>query len=172
MKILFPGNFSRRFLFVCGSGLLVLTSCSKSDLNVLTRPVEQRTNAADRVVEIDRLLAVPLTGTPDESDRRAALRAEREALVASGQVPYQLAQQNRPRYVPPPANNTVTRADGGNVVHYVAPETRSGPITVAPNSQATSLSFIEQMTPSERERYYKTIKAHNTQRVEVDVRRR
>jgi hypothetical protein len=128
--------------------------------------------AAARVVEIDRLLAVPLTGTPEESDRRAALRAERDALVASGQVPYQLAQQNRPRYVPTPANNNVARAANGHVVNYAAPETRSGPITVAPNSQANNLSFIEQMTPGERERYYKTIKAHNTQRLEVDVRRR
>ena len=128
--------------------------------------------AADRVVEIDRLLAVPLTGTPEESDRRAALRAEREALVASGQVPYQLASQNRPRNVPIPPNNTVTRTTNGNVVQYAAPTTRTEPITVAPNSQSTNLSFIEQMTPTEREHYYKTIKAHNTQRVEFDVRHR
>lgn len=182
MKILFPAILSRCLLSVSGSGLLLLSACSKSDVNVMAQPSpepivvaaapEQRKTAADRVVEIDRLLAVPLTGTPEESDRRAALRAEREALVASGQVPYQLASQNRPRNVPMPPNNTVTRTTNGNVVHYVAPTTRTEPITVAPNSQATNLSFIEQMTPTEREHYYKTIKTHNTQRLEVDVRRR
>jgi hypothetical protein len=180
MKTLFPAEVLRCFLVV--SGALFLTSCSKTDVNVMTRPSpepivvapapEQRKSAADRVVAIDRLLAVPLTGTPEESDRRAALRAEREALVASGQVPYQLVSHNQARYVPTPPNNTVTRAANGNVVHYAAPQTRTEPIVVAPNSQAKNLSYIEQMTPTEREHYYKTIKAYNTQRVEVDVRRR
>ena len=182
MKTLFPARLSRRFLFVSGSGLLLLSACSKSDVNVMAPPspepivvaggADQRKTAADRVVEIDRLLAVPLTGTPEESDRRAALRAERDALVASGQVPYQLASQNRPRNVPMPPNNTVTRTTNGNVVHYAAPTTRTEPITVAPNSQSTNLSYLEQMTPTERERYYKTLKLQNTQRLEVDVRRR
>ena len=67
--------------------------------------------------------------------------------------------------------DTVTRTSNGNVVHYAAPTTRTEPITVAPNSQSTNLSFLEQMTPAERERYYKTIRLQNTQRVEVDVRR-
>jgi hypothetical protein len=182
MKILFPAELSRCFLFVSSSGLLLLTGCSKSDVNVMARPSPESIvvaaapdhgkSAADRVVEIDRLLAVPLTGTPEESDRRAALRAEREALVASGQVPYQLASQNRPRYVPTPPNNTVTRATNGNVVHYAAPQTRTEAIVVAPNSQSKNLSYVEQMTPTEREHYYKTIKAYNTQRVEVEVHRR
>ena len=73
--------------------------------------------------------------------------------------------------MPTPPNNTVTRTSNGNVVHYAAPSTRTEPITVAPNSQSTNLSFLEQMTPAERERYYKTIRVQNTQRVEVDVRR-
>ena len=180
MISLFPADAMRRHfvqiaLFV--SGLLFATGCSKSDVTVSAQPSPQplvfaqddrRQSAADRVVEIDRLLAVPLTGRPEESDRRAALRAEREALVASGQVPYQLA---RTRSVSAPPNNTVTRTSNGNVVHYAAPTTRTEPITVAPNSQSTNLSFLEQMTPAERERYYKTIRLQNTQRVEVDVRR-
>ena len=183
MKSLFPADATRRHfvqiaLFV--SGLFLATGCSKSDVTVSAQPSpqplvfaqnDQRQSAADRVVEIDRLLAVPLTGRPEESDRRAALRAEREALVASGQVPYQLASQGRNRNVPTPPNNTVTRTSNGNVVHYAAPTTRTEPITVAPNSQSTNLSFLEQMTPTERERYYKTIRLQNTQRVEVDVRR-
>lgn len=170
----------RRFvqiaLFV--TGLLLMGACSKTDVNMAAQPSPQplviaqsdrRPSAADRVVEIDRLLAVPLTGRPEESDRRAALRAEREALVASGQVPYQLA---RTRNVSAPPNNTVTRIADGNVVHYAAPTTRTAPIIVAPNSPSANLSFLEQMTPSERERYYKTIRLQNTQRIEVDARRR
>ena len=181
MKSTFPAQTTRRHFtqfFLSVSGLLLVTGCSKSDVTVSAQPSPQplvfdqndrRQTAADRVVEIDRLLAVPLTGRPEESDRRAALRAEREALVASGQVPYQLA---RPRTVSAPPNNTVTRVADGNVVNYAAPTTRTAPITVAPNSQSTNLSFLEQMTPAERERYYKTIRLQNTQRVEVDVRRR
>ena len=183
MKSLFPADGMRRHfvqiaLFV--SGLLLTTGCSKSDVTVSAQPSPQplvfaqndrRQSAADRVVEIDRLLAVPLTGRPEESDRRAALRAEREALVASGQVPYQLASQGRNRNVPTPPNNTVTRTSNGNVVHYAAPTTRTQPITVAPLPQSSNLSFLEQMTPTEREHYYKTIRLQNTQRVEVDVRR-
>lgn len=139
---------------------------------VLVASGPEHKSAADRVVEIDRLLAVPLTGTPEESDRRAALRAEREALVTSGQVPYHLASQNQPRRIAVPANNTVTSTSNGNVVHYAASTTQTAPTTVAPNSQATSLSYLEQMTPTEREHYYKTLKLQNTSRLEVDVRRR
>lgn len=180
--MVFAAEMTRFRSIVFVSGLVLLAGCSKSDVNVMAQPSpepivvatasEPRKTAADRVVEIDQLLAVPLTGKPEESDRRAALRAERAALVASGQVPYHLANLNRPGNVPMPPNNTVTRATNGNVVHYVAPTTRTEPVTVAPNSQATSLSFIEQMTPTERERYYKTIKAQNTQSVEVKVRNR
>jgi hypothetical protein len=184
MKSTFPAETMRRyflqfFLFV--SGLLLVTGCSKSDVTVSAQPSpqplviaqnDQRQTAVDRVIEIDRLLAMPLTGRPEESDRRVALRAEREALVASGQVPYQLASQGRNRNVSTPPNNTVTRIADGNVVHYAAPTTRTKPIIVAPISSSANLSFIEQMTPSERERYYKTIRLQNTQRVEVDVRRR
>jgi hypothetical protein len=137
---------------------------------VESNPAPQKT-AAERLVEIDRLLAAAPTGRPEESDRRTALRAEREALIASGQVPY--------RNVPPsftsrvantPPNNTVTqRLANGNVINNALPTVRTEPITVAQDSQAKSLSFLEQMTPSERERYLKTIKAQNTQRVEVVV---
>ena len=166
-------------LGILTGSLLAMAACSKNDVNVAgqssPQPILVETNrnkAAERVVEIDRLLAVPLTGTPEESDRRAALRAERAALVASGQVPYELRfSMLATRNVNVPPNNTVTqRQPNGDVVNYAAPTSRTAAITVAPNSQATNLSFIEQMTPSERERYYKTLKAQNTQRVEVDVR--
>ena len=146
----------------------------KAEPIVLAQNPSPQKTAADRLVEIDQLLAVPPTGRPEESDRRTALRAEREALIASGQVPYRSVPRsflNHAANTPP--NNTVTqRTNSGNVVNYAAPATRTEPITLAPNSQATSLSFIEQMTPSERERYLKTVRAHNTQRVEFDVRHR
>jgi hypothetical protein len=163
------------------AAVIGIASCSKTDVNVAAQPSPQRVvvaqnqaqkTAADRLVEIDRLLALPLTGRPEESDRRTALRAERDALIASGQVPYRNVPQSfTSRAANTPANNTVTRVAEGNVVHYAAPTTRTEPITVAPNSQATNLSFLEQMTPTERERYYKTIRLQNTQRIEVDVRR-
>ena len=164
---------------ILACGLFSLAACSKTDVKLAAQPspqpilVENNYNkAAQRVVEIDRLLALPLTGTPEESDRRTALRAERAALVASGQVPYELRNSMLGTHnVNPAVNNTVTqRSANGNVVNYAAQTHRTEPITVAPNSQSTNLSFIEQMTPAERERYYKTIKVHNTQRVEVDVR--
>lgn len=173
---------SARFGFIA-SALLGITSCSKTDVYVADQPKtdpivlaqnSSQKTAADRLVEIDQLLAAPPTGRPEESDRRTALRAEREALISSGQVPYRNVPRSFTSQVAnPPPNNTVTqRTNSGNVVNYAAPVSRTEPITLAPNSQATSLSFIEQMTPSERERYLKTIKAHNTQRVEFDVRRR
>jgi hypothetical protein len=186
MKNLFPAR-GQRLLEISQAAFLVLVigavqGCSKSDVNVTAQStpspivvvdnssVHQKT-ATDRLVEIDRLLALPLTGKSEESDRRMALRAEREALITSGQVPYRMSPQSPNRVATPP-NNTVTRTANGNVVHYAAPVTRTEPIMVAPNSQATNLSFLEQMTPTEREHYYKTIKLQNTQRVEVDVRRR
>lgn len=141
--------------------------CSKSEVQLaaqpsqplpvmLTQPTSAAKTAVDRLVEIDRLLAVPLTGTPEESDRRAALRAERAALIASGQTPYRMPSQF---------------VVGGNS-NYAAPTSRPGPITVAPNSQARNLPYLEQMTPTEREHYYKTLRLQNTQRVEIDVHRR
>lgn len=163
-------------------GLAAVSGCSKTDVNlagqsspqpivVAANTAAQKT-AADRLVEIDRLLAAPPTGRPEESDRRTALRAEREALIVSGQVPYRsVPAPFTSRVANTPPNNTVTqRFANGNVVNNAVPTARTEPITVAPNSQATNLSFLEQMTPSERERYLKTIKAQNTQRLDVVVR--
>ena len=184
MKPLFPVGLpshcvSLRIVLAIAAGL-GMASCSKTDVNLTAQPTPQpiaqnqtpQKTAADRLVEIDQLLALPPTGKPEESDRRTALRAERAALIASGQVPYRNVPQSvTSRAANPPPNNTVTRTNDGNTVHYAAPTTRTEPITVAPNSQATNLSFLEQMTPAERDRYYKAIKVQNTQRVEVDVRR-
>lgn len=188
MKLLFPGGMLRPlhaghflvFIFV----LMGIVGCSKSEVQLgaqpsqplpvmLTQPTSAAQIAADRLVEIDRLLAVPLTGTPEESDRRAALRAERAALIASGQTPYRMPSQfvnGNSNFQPAPAGTK--RSANGNVVNYVAPTSRPEPLIVAPNSQARNLPFLEQMTPTERERYYKTLRLQNTQRVEFDVHRR
>src|SRR5438045_743555 len=86
-------KFSRIGLVV--SALAGMASCAKTDINLADQPnpeprvlaantVAEKT-AADRLVEIDRLLAAPPTGRPQESDRRTVLRSERETLNASGQ---------------------------------------------------------------------------------------
>ena len=187
MKKLFPAGVLRGscilLLALASAPFFALTSCSKTDVNLAAQPspqqppppvvVTQNKTATERLVEIDQLLAAPPTGRPEDSDRRTALRAEREALISSGQVAYRNVPQS---FISKVANtlpnNTVTRTTNGNVVHYAAPTTRTEPITVAPNSQATNLSYIEQMTPTERDHYYKTLKAQNTQRVEIEVRHR
>lgn len=131
---------------------------------------------AERLVEIDRLLATPLTGNPDEATQRSLLRAERESLIASGQVP----NISRPVHSNPTTNTrsaqfaqrrAVThRSANGDVLNY-APESAApaSRIYVAPNSQATNLSFLEQMTPTERQRYYRDLAIRNRGRYEVDV---
>jgi len=184
MKKLFPAVISRCFCFTpLAAAFFSLTSCSKTDVNLASQPspppivVTQsdspQKKAADRMVEIDRLLAQAPTGRPEDSDRRTALRAEREALITSGQVAYRNVPQSfTSKVANTPPNNTVTRTVNGNVEHFAAPTTRTEPITVATNSQDKNLSFLEQMTPTEREHYYKTLKLQNTQRLNVDVQRR
>ena len=180
MKLVFPVEslgFQLSRFAILAFGVLAIAACSKSDLQIVAPPTAQplgNTTAADRVVEIDRLLAIPLTGNSDEADRRSALRAERDALRASGQVPYCAPVQtfaNRNANIAP-TNPMSQRSANGNVVNYAAQTAPRGPITVAPNSQASNLSFLEQMTPTEREHYYKTLRLQNTRRVEVDVRSR
>src|SRR2546430_17081061 len=73
------------FIFIAMT--IALTSCSKSSVNVDRESPQQITlstthqSTTERIAEIDRLLAAPLTGTPEDSDRRVALRAERNALA-------------------------------------------------------------------------------------------
>ena len=134
--------------------------------------------AAERLVEIDRLLARPLTGRPDEANQRSMLRAERESLIASGQVPYsarnsQAAQSmvNHHAQTAQSTQSTLTRRSAnGEVVNY-ATENNSGgaQVIVAPNSQDRDLPFLEQMTPTERAHYYRDQAIRNRGRYEVDV---
>jgi hypothetical protein len=76
--------------------LIQMAGCSKTVVNVDPQNPQQTQSASspnfvqpalvnpsrtERVAEIDRLLAAPLTGTAEDSDRRVALRAERDALT-------------------------------------------------------------------------------------------
>src|SRR5438270_9414237 len=77
--------------------LIALTGCSKSTVNVgrenpeqsrvspgqFVQPSQAHQIITERIAEIDRILAAPLTGTPEDSDRRVALRAERNALAGN-----------------------------------------------------------------------------------------
>src|SRR5436190_1041554 len=90
-----------------GTGLVLmligLSGCSKAtvDLNPSQTETVQpqiaqpsRQGIAERIAEIDRQLAAPLTGTPTDSDRRVALRAERNALTGRpGNQSYEVAQR-------------------------------------------------------------------------------
>ena len=100
------------------------------------------------------------------------LRAEREALVTSGQ----LAAQRAPRSSAilsqnPPSNNdgTTVVSANGDVINYAPPPPQNNRIVGAPNSQASDLPFLEQMTPTEREHYFKYLRLENRGRVQVDV---
>jgi hypothetical protein len=163
---------------------LFAVGCSRTDVQVAAQPHRSvtpalpngalsRQTAADRLVEIDRLLAAPVTGRSEDSDQRALLRAERAALIASGQLPYGAHSQfatNRSQTVP---LATVTkRTPNGDLLNYAPAPEQTGRIVVAPNSQDRNLSPLEQMTPTERERYYKALRLQNTDRIDLNVRRR
>ncbi|HEX4667624.1 MAG TPA: hypothetical protein VH207_13590 [Chthoniobacterales bacterium] len=115
--------------------------------------------AAERMVEIDRLLARPLTGTPESADERTLLRAERAALISSGQVPFQSGSQLTGEAVQPNSapteQHSATAASGDQIV-------------IATNSQATSLPFLEQLTPTERDHYFQELWLQNGNFVEVN----
>ena len=115
--------------------------------------------AAQRIVTIDRLLARPLTGTPESADERTLLRAERAALISSGQVPSPSGSQvpgDPVQMNPAPLEqHSATAAPGGQVV-------------VANNSQASSLPFLEQLTPTERDHYFQELFLQNGSFIEVN----
>lgn len=133
-----------------------LAGCSKVDVTV-DRPRQTETapvllaqntsvpapkSAAQRIVEIDRLLSKPLTGQPGDSDRRAILRAERAALAN-------------------PYSQTVATTQSAPIRQQPVMPRQNNNVVVAPNSQANQLSSLEAMTPTERERYYRELKIRN-----------
>lgn len=141
---------------------LALSACSRVEVqpaanNVTLSPVlsapsapyvqQQSSHSAtqDRLVEIDRLLSAPLTGNKADADQRVTLRAERDVLTGRAGM---IAHQN-PVPVAVPRN--------------FRPQQQAQQIVVARDSRAENgnLSFLEQMTPTERDRYYKSRRIEN-----------
>jgi hypothetical protein len=108
----------------------LMTGCSKTSgqPQIQTQPAPPVVNApiyhqttAERLVEIDRLLAAPLTGRSDDADQRSILRSERAALGGSGNhamVQYQPAVQhpvqNQAAIAPAAPKITVARDSSAN----------------------------------------------------------
>jgi hypothetical protein len=91
-----------------GVALVGTTGCIKQEQTTAappqSPPTARQLTTTERIAEIDRELAAPLTGTPEDASRRTALRAERSALageprLAQHQVyarqQQQLAQQQQ-----------------------------------------------------------------------------
>jgi hypothetical protein len=115
--------------------------------------------AAERIVTIDRLLARPLTGTPESADERTLLRAERAALISSGQVPSQSGSE---------APGELVQSNPAPMEQHSATIASGGQIVIAANSQASSLPFLEQLTPTERDHYFQELWLQNGSFVEVN----
>lgn len=110
-------------------------------------PVQQSPQSStDRIVEIDRLLSAPLTGTQQDADMRATLRAERDALTGRSRVTRQNVAPVMPVHSQPAGNQH---------------------IVVAPDARNTNLNYLEQMTPTERKRHLEEIRALRTRTVVV-----
>ena len=132
--------------------------------------VPNRPTAAERLVEIDLLLAKPLTGTPEQADERSLLRAERAALISSGQVPFpsgnlaagQLAQSSQA------AIAERSPAAYPNEHGPVMPDAHNDQIVIATDSQASSLPFLEQLSPTELDHYFQWLWLQNGSFVNVN----
>ena len=109
---------------------------------------------------LNRLLAMPLTGTPESADERTLLRAERAALISSGQVPSQ--PDSQPRAQPVESNPA-------SMTQHSTTDAPGGQIVIAPSS--SSLPFLEQMTPSERDHYFQELWLQNSSLIAVNLNR-
>jgi hypothetical protein len=153
---------TNKIVFLASAFVAVkLAACSKVDVAVEACPQLPRDSvatqttatapAAKRIVEIDRLLSLPLTGAPEDADRRATLRAERAALAD----PYaltstiQTVQTPRRREYPASTNQIVVAGDSRG------------------NHEPSRISPLEAMTPTERERYYRELKLRNHSTITV-----
>jgi len=107
----------------------------------------------ERIAEIDKQLAAPLTGAPDDADRRAQLRAERDALAGHSSM-----NANRRTQVVAPSQ----------------PGPQNSHIIVARDTQRSSGDYVgnnrwvgwEGLTPSEKKERLKLIR---TQRPDVVI---
>ena len=132
--------------------------------------VPSRPTPAERLVEIDLLLAKPLTGTPEQADERSLLRAERAALISAGQVPF---QSGNPAAGELGQSSQAAIEDRSPAAHPnehepVMPDTHNDQIVIAHDSQASRLPFLEQMSPSELDRYFQWLWLQNGSFVNVN----
>ena len=129
------------YLIVLLTAAAHLAGCSKVDINSgTTADSNDASAAAARVVEIDRLLSLPLTGTSEDADRRATLRAERIALVNPHAAPVNA----------PPRQQAPTHDQPRNSHIVVATDSRG-------NHDPHRIAAVDAMTPTERERYYREL---------------
>jgi hypothetical protein len=144
--------------------VLMLSACSRVEvqpaannitlppvISVPSAPYHQtqgsHTAAQDRLIEIDRLLSAPLTGSQVDADRRVTLRAERDVLTGKARmvahhipVPVAAPRHARPQQYQQPQQIVVPRGS---------------------RDENGNLGFLEQMTPTERERYFKSRRIEN-----------
>lgn len=141
--------------------ILALSACSRVEIqpaanNVTLSPVisapsapyhqpqGSHAGAQDRLIEIDRLLSAPLTGSKADADRRVTLRAERDVLTGKARmIAYQIpVPAAAPRNTRPPQPQQIVVPRGSR-------------------DENGNLGFLEQMTPTERERYFKSRRIEN-----------
>jgi hypothetical protein len=129
------------YLIVLLTAAAHLAGCSKVDINSGTTAESNGASAAAaRVVEIDRLLSLPLTGTSEDADRRATLRAERLALVHPHAAPVTAPpRQQAPMHDQPHSSQIVVARD-------------------TQGNHDQRMAAVDAMTPTERERYYRELK--------------
>jgi hypothetical protein len=169
-------NKQRLLAIAFAAALAQLTGCSKVNVNLdkprqaesqsaqapvainpavpptVLAPASVRHMPAERIVEIDRLLSEPLTGTAEDSDRRASLRAERAALVGS--------------YTgPAPGNESSAMRDQAAQFNGLPALPQNSHIIIARDSQGDHdphhMSELEAMTPTERARYFRYLRLTN-----------
>jgi len=118
--------------------------------------IPSRPTPAERLVEIDLLLAKPLTGTPAQADERSLLRAERAALISSGQVRFQSGNLAAGQLAQPNQAAMAERSLAGDPDEHRADvsDTYNDEIVIAHDSQASRLPFLEQLSPTELDRYF------------------
>jgi len=129
-----------------------------------------RPTAAERLVEIDLLLAKPLTGTPEQADERSLLRAERAALIRSGQVPFQSGSLAAGQLAESSQAATAERSAAGYPNEHAPgmPDAYNDQIVIARDSQASHLPFLEGMSPTELDHYFEWLWLQNGSFVNVN----
>ena len=129
-----------------------------------------RPTAAERLVEIDLLLAKPLTGTPEQADERVLLRAERAALISSGQVPFQSGSLAAGQLAQSSQDAIAERSPAAYPNEHVPvmPDAHNDQIVIARDSQASHLPFLEGLSPTELDHYFEWLWLQNGSFVNVN----